>query len=230
MDEETQEDRRDRLRERVNLRLEQDRQRKLDNQYAQGRKNEDAYMGVEMDVGAVHRGVSVSWLSQVFDKNPATIKKLLADCPPLHRRKAGYIYDLKQAASYLITPNVDVNKLIQSMRPEDLPVKLQDKYWAAKSRRLKYEENAGHLWRTERVQFVVGEMFQSIKFAIQLWADRIDRQVGLTSEQRAILYGMADDLQDQIYLKVSKLSSESATPSVLGEDPDEEEDEDDPLG
>ena len=202
------------------------RQSCIVSRYASGVKNENGHKMPEMDVGAVHGGVTTSWLSQVFNKNPSTVKKLLADCPPIFRRKAGFVYDLKIAARFLVDPYVDKDKFFKNLRPDDLPVKMQDKYWAAKARRLKYEEEAGELWRTEKVQVVVGEMFQSIKFTIQLWADNIDRTTGISAEQRKVLEGMTDQLQQDIYEKVAEMCKAQATAPVLGEDDEEEPIED----
>ena len=170
-----------------------------------------------MDMTDTFGGVTVGWLSKVFGMDPSDIKKRLADCPPLHRRKAGYVYSLPVAARYLVKPVFDVRRYIENMKPSELPPQLQRDYWDSALKRQKWEENAGHLWRTESVLEVLGEVFKTIKFSTQLWADNLDRVTGLTPQQRKLLVDMVDGLQNELYEQLVKLSQERQTPSVIGE-------------
>lgn len=150
------------------------------------------------------QGVTISFLSQVFRIDNNTVKRRLVNCPILHSRKRGtkqtqHLYDLATAASYLIEPNVDPAELIKSMRREDLPNSINVAYWDAQIKRQKWEENAGELWRTEKIREVLGGTFQTIKFTVQLWEDTLERQTGLTEEQRTLLNELTDSLQGEIY-------------------------------
>lgn len=162
-------------------------------------------------------GVTVSWLSQVFGMDPKTVKAKLADCPPLHRRKAGYVYHLPTACRYLIPPAISAEQYIKTMKPSDLPTAFQQSFWDAALKRQKWEENAGQLWRTDRVREVLGQTFQTIKFTVQLWADTLERQTGLTLEQRELLTELVDGLQEEIYKALVTQASEKKTPSQRGE-------------
>jgi hypothetical protein len=195
----------------------------LDRLIARGRKTEEAYDNPDLNIQAVYSGVTVGWLSQVFHIDPTTVKRRLKDCPALHRRKNGFVYDLKVAAPYLLKPVFDVREYIKTMKPEELPTKLQDQYWSAMNKKLKWEERAGNLWRSEKVLQVFGEVFQTIKFSLQLWTDNLERATGLTSAQRTLLSGMVDGLQDEIYTKLQAVSAKGKTGSVSAE---EEADED----
>ena len=195
-----------------------------------GRGKKTGHGGVDMNMEVVHRGVTATWLSQVFNMSPITVKKKLKNCPSIGSTKAGFLYELPTAATFLVKPVFNVKEYLKTMKPEELPSKLQDRYWSALMRRIKYEEKASTLWRTEKVLFVLGEVFQTIKFSLQLWADTLDRATGLTTEQRDLLRGMVDGLQDDIYMKLRDFEKENRTPSVLGEglgvsDDDELEDE-----
>lgn len=198
--------------------------------YAHGRQN-GSKTGLTMEIDAINKGVTVTWLAQAFGISLRSAKEKLRKCPHSGVTKAGYLYDLREAAPYLVKPVMNVKEYLKSVRPEELPTKLQDKYWSALMRRIKYEERAGMLWRTEKVLFVLGEMFQTIKFSLQLWADNLERATGITPEQRACLRDMVDGLQDEIYMKIKELEKESKTPHVLGEgiSADEEEDEEEDL-
>lgn len=168
----------------------------------------------EMDV---QHGVTVGLLSKIFRMDPTTVKKKLRDCPPIMQRKAGYIYDLKAAAQFLVTPIFDAGEYLKNMKASELPTHLQDEYWSAQVKRQKWEENAGHLWRTESVIEVLGDVMQKIKFAMQLWPDNVERAVGLSHEQRTMLISMADELQKEVHKGLMQMKMEKATPSTLAE-------------
>lgn len=168
----------------------------------------------------VHAGVTASWLSQVFGMDPKVVKQRLAECPPLHRRKAGYIYDLKTAARYLVPPAMSPEQFVKTMKASDLPPHFQQTFWDAALKRQRWEENAGQLWRTEKVREVLGDTFQTIKFTVQLWAETVERQTGLTAEQRKVLVGLTDTLQQEIYDRLVTQAAEKETGSQRSELPD----------
>lgn len=164
-------------------------------------------------------GVTVSWLSQVFGMDPKTVKAKLADCPPLHRRKAGYVYSLPVACQYLVRPAISPEQYIKTMKPSDLPSHFQQTFWDAALKRQKWEENAGQLWRTEKVIEVLGHTFQTIKFTLQLFPDTLERQTGLSDEQRTILTTLLDQLQQDIYVALVQQAKDTQTGSQKSELP-----------
>lgn len=170
-----------------------------------------------LNVADAMHGVSVGWLSTIFSMDPKTVKQKLRDCPPIHRRKAGFIYDLKQAAAYLVPPIFDIEQHMKTLRPSDLPKQLQDTYWSAMLKQQQWEANAGHLWRDEQVLEVLGETFKQIKFAIQLWPDQVERASGLTTEQRLMLTGMGDALQADIHNRLVSMPKNKKTLSTVTE-------------
>jgi hypothetical protein len=163
----------------------------------------------------VRHGVTVGWLATVFRMDPTTVKKKLVNCPPIARKKAGHVYDLKVAAQFLVTPVFDIAEHLKTMNPRDLPVTLQEAYWSGMRKKQDWEEKAAHLWPTERVLEVLGEVFQHIKFAIQLWPDQVERALGLTSEQRKTMIGMGDALQREIHDRLVSMPAAKRTPSSL---------------
>lgn len=170
-----------------------------------------------LHIADVQHGVTVGWLSQVFRMDPTTVKKKLRDCPPINRRKASYVYDLKVAAQYLVPPVFDIEQYLKTMKPSDLPTHLQEAYWSGMRKRQIWETEAGHLWRSEKVLEVLGEVFQKIKFAIQLWPDEVERALGLSDEQRRLLIGMGDALQKDIHERLLVMPAARRTPSTLSE-------------
>lgn len=190
--------------------------------YARGRRNEDSWKGVDMDLANVIRGVNVNWLAQAFEMNPSTIKRRLRDAPVMHRRKEGFIYDLKVAVGYLIEPVFDVDEYMKTAKIEDLPVRLQKEFWDAKNKRRAYELEAGDLWRTSQIMDVFATAFQAIKHSLALWMAEMERETGLTDEQRHFLKGRIKDMQEELYKNLLNVGSTNDTKSILQEELAEE--------
>lgn len=168
------------------------------------------------------QGVTVSFLAQVFAMDPAKVKRLLVNCPIKSTRKRGttqtqHLYDLSTAASYLVEPKISVEDVLAQIKREDLPPAINTAFWDAQLKRQKWEENAGQLWRTETIRSCIGGMFQTIKFTIQLWADTIERQKGLTEEQRDLLNEMTDKLQQDIFISLKENADNVMTGPQLAE-------------
>jgi len=171
----------------------------------------------EMDIRSVLKGVSVAWLSQVFRMDPATVKRKLVDCPTLGRARNTWVYDIVQATQYLVKPKVDVAQWVKTLRPADLPAYLQSEFWEAQNKRQKWEENAGELWRTEKVVETFAEVFKLIKDTTNLWIDGLEREKGVTVEQRAFLTKEIDSLNNQIHESMNQLAAERKTTNVKAE-------------
>ena len=170
-----------------------------------------------MVAGNLHAGVTISWLAEHFKMAKPTVKKRLAALPPKAKIHNSALYDLKDAAGYLVEPKVDVSQWIQSLRPNDLPPLLQDTYWSAMIKRQKWEENAGHLWRTEAVLEVLGEAFKRINSAVKLWEDDVDRVDELSESQRQTLRGMTDGLLADLHETLVAMPKEKATRNQMAE-------------
>lgn len=167
-------------------------------------------------------GVTVAFLAQVFKMDHNKVKRKLVNCPVKARRTRGtmqvqHIYDLATAASYLVEPRIDPEDIIKSLRKEDLPPSISTAYWDAQLKRQKWEEQAGQLWRTEVISSVIGSMFQTIKFTIQLWADTLERQTGLSEQQRDLLNTLTDELQQQMFDALRENAKENMTKPQLAE-------------
>jgi hypothetical protein len=129
-------------------------------------------------------GVSITWLCTMFRMDRRTCQKRLAMCPPLRRGVGDApMFDLAQAAAFLVKPKINIGEWVKSLRPADLPPYLQSEFWDAQNKRQKWEENAGELWRTEKVIEVFADVFKHIKETMQQWQDSIERKEGLTGER-----------------------------------------------
>lgn len=187
---------------------------------------------VDLKMTGAMQGVTVYWLSQVFGMTPETVRLRLADCTPESVHGRSNRYRVRDAAPYLIEPNIDIEKYMKRMRPGDLPPLLQKEIWDAKLKRQKWEAQAGDLWHTQDVIAVLSEVFSTIKSTVQLWPDTVERTEGLTEDQRVLLIHMGDTLQDEIYRKLQEMAKAKKTTSSIRDlesFEDEDEDEEDLL-
>jgi len=208
--------------DRANKALDLITTRNREESYATGRGNTEFYKGPHMDIDNVMKGVTIGWLAQAFHFNHTQVKMKLRDCPPLYRKKEGFIYDIRVAVPYLIKPVFNIEEYIKNARIEDLPLRLQTEFWAASNKRREYEQAAGQLWRSEDVFEILGEVFQMMKNTLQLWASDLEREHGLTETQRKLLQGKVDALQDQLYQKLVTMAANPRTKSVRQLDADAE--------
>lgn len=161
-------------------------------------------------------GVTAAWLAHAFGMNPITVKKKLRNCPvyridPRGQKMETTLYDLPVAAAFLVTPAYSIEEYLRSVRKADLPPAIQQSVWDALLKRQKWEENAGQLWRTEKVREVLGGTFQTIKFTTNIWLEMIERQTAMTDEQRKIIAGLVRGLQGDIYDAMVKMDANGAT-------------------
>ena len=161
-------------------------------------------------------GVTATWLGQAFNMDVRTVRRRLAALPPKGRGKGNAeLYDFVEACGYLIKPKIDVEEYVKTIRADQLPPKLNKDYWDALLKKQKYEEQAGDLWRTEKIREVFGSTFKIMKASMNLWYDTIKTRANVTSEQKEVLKDLIDALQTEIYEALIKQSLESKTESSL---------------
>lgn len=171
------------------------------------------------------QGVTVSFLAQVFRMDNAAVKRRLVNCPIHESRRRGttqvqHLYDLATAAKFLVETEIDAKMLISRLKREDLPPAISTAYWDALLKKQKFEENAGDLWRTEKVWEVLSRTFQNLKFTMQLWPETIERLTGLSDEQRELLQEMVDGMQQELFDAMVRQAKENSTGSQIDEIPD----------
>lgn len=203
-----------------NLLLRQQEEKEEDGKdffFARGKNENGRQSGdlPDMQVDAVQHGVTIGWLAQAFNMNHGAAKLRLKDCPPLYRRKGGFIYSLPLAARYLVPPIVDIEAYFKKMRIEDLPVRLQSEFYRAKKLRADYELEAGNLWRTEDVIEAYAEIFLATKAAVREWPEKFGEKQPMSEDMRDFLVAEGDRLLDLIYSTMEARSSMKVTPSLL---------------
>lgn len=178
----------------------------------------------EAVAAALERGLSTQALAKLFRMDHQTAKTRLIDCPPKatagkQKSLAGLImyYDLATAAEYLVTPKLTPEQILKHLQTADLPPQFQKTFWDANLSRQRFEEQAGQLWRTERVQELLGTTFQQLKFTIQLWMDTVETETQVTPKQREIIQRLIDGLQQDMFDTLMELTAKTQTGPVLDE-------------
>lgn len=178
----------------------------------------DAPAEVGSDWAEYVKPVSMTFLMQVFKMDRLTVKKKLAELPPIRMAKGGVPeYDFRQAAAYLVKPKVDIAEYIKTLRPTDLPAYLQDQWWAAQLKRQKWQKEAGELWPTDDVIAVFGDVFQHMKTTMQLWVDQIAENHAVTPAMRTELVQLVDGLQRDLHERLVAMPHETARRNQLRE-------------
>lgn len=184
-------------------------------------------MSDEIDTSEALSGVTVGWLCRVFRIQRHTAERRLQSCKPLRMQGKRVIYDVAEAAAYLIKPKLSVEHFVKNIRPDDLPTKLQEKYWDALIKKQKFMTRAGQLWHTNDVMDAFSSIFKSTKNAVQLWVDIVDEQETLTAEQRKLLHELCDSLLEDIHYEIKQLEKKQETLSSAADlDDDDVEVED----
>lgn len=203
----------------------------VENKLRESLKKQGKYPA-HQDIGDVANGVTATWLASALGSSIGTVRVRLAKC---RSRKVGslIVYDLKEAMEFLVKPQIDIAKYLKDLKKDDLPEVLRESYWSALLKRQQWEVNAKELWHTEDVSTVLGDTFQAIKFAIQLWVDDMERETSITPAQYAFLVKKTDALQALIHKSLVSAFAEKATPSSAGKEAEkhgEQTEEEDDFG
>lgn len=94
-----------------------------------------------------------------------------------------------------MTPDdLDVKTLLKAMKKGDLPPALNAEFWRAQLNRQTFEEKAGDLWKTAKVELMLATAFKTCRQQIALFADAVENQTKLSEDQRSIIRSMSDGL------------------------------------
>lgn len=140
------------------------------------------------------QGASLSQLSRLFCLDNRKTKEKLFGCKPKGMRAGSPVYDIAEAAQFLVKPILSTEEWISRMTQYDLPVELQKEFWAGQRSKQLFEIEAGDLWRTEKVLDHITEILKTISLQARLTSDIVDNEARLTPQQRAIVIRHMDTM------------------------------------
>jgi hypothetical protein len=158
-------------------------------------------------------GLTAAQLAKIFRTSTINVQRKVSLLSPVGFRNNAPIYDIAEAAQFLVKATADIEQLLKEMRPSDMPASLQKDFWGAQLQRQTYEEKAGKLWKTDRVQEAFGSIFKLIRQRVVLFTDTVDRQHELSTSQRLVVQTMADALLEDIRLGVVDLFENNYDPA-----------------
>lgn len=135
----------------------------------------------------IYEGATVRQLSIMFKADPKLVTAKVSSLVPVGRRRGTPIYAIDEAAARLVKPGYDIERVIMNMNHSELPPMLQNAFWSAQKTRASYEEMIGDLWRTSRVVRLISVLFNSVRMILLLLPDTIEREAGLSREQKAVV-------------------------------------------
>lgn len=138
------------------------------------------------DAFVVTTGATANQLAKIFDMNYKNIIDILTanDVPIVGQKNGGPIYRIRDAAPHLVPKVAPDEMWFAAMKKTGIPPALRKEFWQAASARQAYEEDNGDLWRTSAVQQLVGEIFKGVNLAVRMVADNVQRDAGLSPQQR----------------------------------------------
>lgn len=181
-----------------------------------------AHERTENERKTLYEGASISELALLFGKDKRKVAELIHEVLPSGTRAGHPVFPVAEAARYLVDPVVDVEAWIRKLRPNDLPPFLQKEFWSAQRQRQQYELAQGNLWETGDVQMVLGEAFKSLKASVRSWSDVIERQTGLSEDQKNIIQRLSDNMLSELQRQLVRDIRHAPSRQVETEIPDAE--------
>lgn len=196
-----------------------------DDDYTPSREDKLSFRS--QDVHRINGGVSVQWLARAFRTTRHIVNKKLANnVRPIGTGEQGQpLYDLPEAAQYLVEPLVDIKEYLRTAKPDQLPDNLRETVWNSKLKRQRWEEKAQHLWRTEVIMGKFAEVLADVRMRLQQIPDRVERITGLSIEQYRLIRNAIDEVQEEIFSEITALNKGVQTFNQLHDEPVTDADE-----
>lgn len=131
-------------------------------------------------------------IAKLFRRDAKTMDRLLYGLIPSGKRRGADVYSIEEAASRLVKPGYSIEAYIRRMHHSDLPPLLQKEFWNGLRARQAYEKEQGDLWPTKEVLAVFAEALATIRMALLLMPDTVEREASLSQAQKDILKRLTD--------------------------------------
>ncbi len=146
----------------------------------------------EESQAVIYEGGSVRQLALMIRADPKVVMRKVQGLVPCGRRSGTAIYAIREAMERLVEPGYQIERFIMEMNHTDLPPLLGKEFWNSQIARQKFEEANGDLFRTADVVRIVAELLTTYRFVGQTLPDTLEREAGLTREQKAIVRRVLD--------------------------------------
>lgn len=154
------------------------------------------------------QGCSVSELGHIFGMDNRTVAKKIQSVQSCGARAGHPIYQIRDAAPFLVKPAGDIGEYIRGMHHDELPPLLNRNYWAGQREKLRFEEETGDLWRTADVLDLYATTFQTVRTHLLLLGDSVERETQFSDDQREklknLIDGTLENVRDAIVDKFGK--------------------------
>jgi hypothetical protein len=113
------------------------------------------------------QGASLGQLALIFAMDKRTVgSKIAGKVEPCGMRAGFPIYQVRDAAPYLVTPAGDIEEHIKNMHHDDLPPLLNKNFWLGQKEKLRYQMEAGEVVKTIDVLDMLARVFKSTSMTI----------------------------------------------------------------
>lgn len=163
-------------------------------------------------------GAPITYLQSLFGLSRYKVQLALRDLRPIGRGAYDVpLYDFAEAAARLVKPKIDLTDYLQTIKAENLPEKLRETYWNARTKEVKHRALIGDLWHTETVLEKMTEVLKDLRTMLTLIPDDVDRAIGLTPEQMKLVTAVVRKVQDAMHAHLVAFAKQGRTKSLLGE-------------
>lgn len=181
---------------------------------------------------------TMAQLAQMFRTDSKSLPQRLQGLQSAGTNRRGYkVFWIDEAASRLVRPGYEIEEYIRQMSPQELPPLLSKEYWNGQNARIKFEEQMGRLWPTDRVVEAFSTGLAALRMSILLIQDGVEREEVLTEKQREVVQRLMDsavnDAREAIVEKMKEFDSAHELEDDRGiqglEGPDDPAGDDDDL-
>lgn len=144
----------------------------------------------------IERGLSIKEAAAMFRADRDVLPTLIARArlQPVGTRTGSPTYDAWELASLLVPPRWTDEEWETVLHKGHFPTQLVKDFWAAKKARQDYLKAAGELWHTADVVDIVSELLKTVAMGVKLIADNVEREQGLSPEQRTLVTELIDEI------------------------------------
>lgn len=174
--------------------------------------------------GLLFEGASISQLGRLFSMDNRTVIAKITGLEPCGKRAGHPIYAVKDAAPHLVEPMLDLEDVetvityVRKLNHTNLPKMLTKEFWAAMRAKQAFEEDAGDLWRTEKVIEVYAELVKLVRLPLILAQDNVANEVELTDRVQQIITSIIDGILEELHDAVVKQFGARAASAAKSDD------------